>query len=137
MFINKSKIVLLIISIVSILGICFWILTSDNIKKTEKLPNVPNSATWIGGSDGGFWFDIINIDKENKVYRFKIYDDNEGNLVIDANFKKDSSCTIKYPLDKSILDKVSYFNFNEIGMLENCSLNMIEPAYGGTLLDVD
>ncbi|MDG1315083.1 MAG: hypothetical protein P8P29_06125 [Flavobacteriaceae bacterium] len=126
-----------ILSIIIAIGFYLWLMTSNNIKPPTILPNIPKSATWIGGADEGFWFDIVEINKEEKVYRFKIYNDYKGDLVLDADFKKDSACNKEYYLDKRILEKIIFFNFDKIGLTDNCELNMIQPGYNGTFLKAD
>jgi len=136
---NKKKLIFWLIAIIILPAVCFyfWLMTSNNPKQPERLSNIPKTATWIGGVDEGFWYEIVDIDKDKKSYRFRIYNDYEGDLVMDADFKKDSLCDIEYALNKSILQKINYFSFDKIGMIDNCDLNMIEPAYGGTFAEMD
>jgi hypothetical protein len=133
---NKVKYILGLITIVVIVtfGIYFWLLSGNNTEPPERLTNIPETAIWKGGADGGYWYDIVNIDNAKKSYRFRIYDDYEGGLVLDADFIKNASCDDSYSLDRNILEKVNYFNFDKIVMIGNCELNIIEPVYGGELL---
>ena len=136
---KRKKLIIVSIAIILIftVGFYIWLMTNNNPKSPKRFANVPQSATWIGGVDEGFWYDIISIDKEKKTYRFRIYNDYEGDLVMDADFKKDSSCNKNYALNKSIIQKINFFNFDKISMIDNCDLNMIEPAYGGTFAEID
>jgi len=136
---KKNKLIFFTIAIISIIaiGFYFWLMTSNNPKTPERLESIPKSAVWIGGVDEGFWYDIVDVNSIKKTYRFRIYDDYEGDLVIDADFKKDNSCDNEYPLDKSILQKINFFSFDKIGMFDNCELVMIEPAYGGKFMEID
>lgn len=135
---GKKKIFWIIALIILVaISFYFWLMTSNNPKPPERLAVIPETATWIGGVDEGFWYDIVSIDKERKTYRFKIYDDYQGDLVIDADFKKETSCNENYSLNKDVLQKVNYFNFNKIGMIGNCNLDMVEPAYGGKFAEID
>lgn len=136
---NKKRLAFWVITVFITLaiGFYFWLMTSNNPKPPERLANIPKTATWIGGVDEGFWYDIVSVNEEKKTYRFKIYNDYEGDLVMDANFKKDSLCKKEYPLDKNILQKINFFNFDKIGMIDSCELRLLEPAYGGTFIDKD
>ena len=125
---NKKKLIFWLITIFIILSVGFYLglLTSNNPKLPERLDNVPKTATWIGGVDGGFWYDIVSVNEKKKTYRFRIFNDIDGKLVIYADFKKDSLCDREYPLDKGILQKINYFDYEKIGLIENCELKIVE-----------
>ena len=127
-----------LLGVLLLLGIGFYFLImSDYNLKPKRLDSIPESTTWIGGVDEGFWFEIIEIDSKERVYRFKIYNDYNGELVLDAKFIKDSACDNEYPLNKSVLNKISHFEFDKIEMIDNCKLILIKPAYGGSFWELD
>ncbi len=128
-----------LIGIVLLLGIGFyiWIIIGRSNPNPTRFNNIPESSVWIGGTDGGYWFNIIDIDSINKIYRFRIYNDYNGELVLDANFVKDSVCNNKLPLNKSVLKEIKFFDFDKIVLLNNCMLIMIKPAYGGVFWEID
>jgi hypothetical protein len=134
---NKVKHILGLIAVVIIItfGVYFWLLSGNSTEPPERLTNIPETAIWKGGADGGYWYDIVNIDNVKKSYRFRIYDDYEGSLVLDADFRKNTSCDDSYSLDRNILEKINYFNFDKIVMIGNCELNIIKPVYEGKLLE--
>lgn len=109
----------------------------------ERLPNIPKTAVWSGGIDGGEWFELVKINKKKKTYRIKVYNDGTGDLIIDANFVIEDGCSNKYPLNKDILNYLFYYETENISLMQekrnktkkpigsHCSLKMIQPAYGG------
>ena len=79
-------------------------------KSNSKIPNRPNGVPyntfWIGGADGGQWYQIDSIDKRLSVAWIKIYNDFSGELQINRQFNLhcDSSTNIdldslKYSID--------------------------------------
>lgn len=118
------------------LGFYIWLITA-NIPNPKRINNIPKSAVWKGGADGGFWFDVVAIDSIEKTYRIKIYNDYNGGMVIEADFTKDSNCNNEYPLNEGVLKEINLFDFHKIHMLDNCKLNMIKPAYGGSFWEMD
>lgn len=109
-----------------------WIISTNSPVIHKRFSDLPNNAVWIGGADAGFWFHIVSIDSIKRTYRFRIYNDYDGKMVMDGNFKKDDHCMGNYPLNKNIVSEINLFQFNEIVMKNNCSLKLIKPAYGGT-----
>lgn len=130
------KIGLLIVSLALTGIILFWFsVRVPNKDELERLSNIPEAAVWKGGIDEGFWFDVVDVNAEKKTYHIKIYNDYKGELVMDADFAKQDSCNTEYPLNKSILEYVSYFEFDKIVMVKDCNLKIIKPAYGGSFKD--
>lgn len=84
-----------VIIVFLLLAICLIIFVTNIYIKIQYHPttNVPNhpagvplSAVWFGGPDGGTFFDLVEI-KNDSIYRFKIYSDYSGDLMMDADFK--------------------------------------------------
>ncbi len=84
-----------VIIVFLLLVICLIVLVTNVYIKIQYYPttNVPNhpagvplSAVWFGGPDGGTFFDLVEI-KNDSIYRFKIYGDYTGDLMMDADFK--------------------------------------------------
>ena len=136
---KKTNRVFGLVGIALLLGVGFyiWLITGGGNPNPTRFYNIPKSAVWIGGVDGGFWFNVVDIDSIKKTYRFKIYNDYNGELVMDADFVKDSICNNEYPLSKEVLKEIMLFEFDKIEMLNNCKLNMIKPAYGGSFWEID
>lgn len=59
--------------------IMIFIYCSNNNPMPPKiLPNIPKTSFWIGGVDGGNWFNIRRI--KNNIYYIEIYNDVDGSL---------------------------------------------------------
>src|SRR6218665_245133 len=123
------KIGLLASSLVLVMGILvFWYsVRVPNKNEADRLSNIPKTAVWKGGIDEGFWLDVIGVNAKKKTYRIRIYNDYKGELVMDADF----------PLTKTVLEFVSYFEFDKIVLANGCNLRMIKPAYGGSFEEID
>jgi len=93
----------------------------------EKPERLTSKAVWFGSCDGGNWIELININLKENKYRFKIYRDYDGVLMMDANFKV-VNCE-----DTDILNEnnwkdliVGYLNEN-IGIKESdCYLKIVK-----------
>jgi len=61
--------------------------TSIEVKdyQPKKLANIPDSAFWKGGVDGGNWFLIKPVSSENLV-AISVYNDNDGSLTKTITF---------------------------------------------------
>lgn len=60
-------------------------------KAPDRFNGIPESAVWTGGSDGGSWIQIIQTLSSN-VYKIRIYNENTGEIEVDAPFLVDSMC---------------------------------------------
>lgn len=72
----------------------------------ERIGQVPVSARWIGGCDGGLWYNIIEESPKEKKYLIGIYFDYNGELIIEKEFYLKSNCSFKNKeqLYNSIID---------------------------------
>lgn len=73
----------IIVVIVSIILFIDW-LFKQPCEDWKKPSNVPVSAVWKGGCDGGSWVELVDIKAD--TIRFRIYRDWNGNLILDADF---------------------------------------------------
>lgn len=73
----------LIILIVSIMLFAIWLFNKP-CNEFEKPANVPVSAIWKGGCDGGNWVELVDIRVD--TIRFRIYNQSIGDLMLDADF---------------------------------------------------
>lgn len=131
----------IIITIISLCVLLFFIkcVHSNVAEPPDKPKVVPNTAVWKGDFDEGFWIDLINSDTLNDKFRFKVYNDYNGELVFDGLFKLPSNC-ICTSSKKNILNDILFFEFREQYKLvinDSCFLQAIIPAYGGSLLEVE
>lgn len=136
----KSKILLYIIGVVLLIiaAILFynWFFNQP-CAEPDKPVNVPYSAIWKGGCDGGNWIELVSVEKER--IRFRIYRDWNGDLILDADFKY-QNCN-DFRLDESNWDMhIAYFENYSFRLYDNgkpkeCKLEPIYPVYSEYKLD--
>jgi hypothetical protein len=80
------KIALSIIGIFVVIFVLGYFAIDTNVgcDPPEKPANVPVTAEWKGGCDGGTWVELVEM-KADEI-RFRIYRDWNGDLLLDANF---------------------------------------------------
>jgi hypothetical protein len=78
----------------------------------ERLASIPISTEWIGGCDGGIWYELVNYSKD--VYRIRCYDDNNGRIMHDSDYKADSSCNALINKSGNILNLISSMGENKL-----------------------
>jgi hypothetical protein len=128
-----------------VMGFVFWKwFFNQPCTPPDKPKNVPTLAVWSGGCDGGDWIELVDI-KEDK-YRFRIYQDWNGELKMDAYFEfKDNKteltlanwgnkiCCYSQSVDSrvtlSVIDEIKNEN-------KHCYLISIYPAFGGSDWDI-
>ena len=49
-----------------------------SVKQPQRLENIPSTAIWYGGRDGGVWIDFIPIDHNDSCFECYIYNDFTG-----------------------------------------------------------
>lgn len=108
----------------------------------EKPDNVPLTAVWKGDCDGGVWIDLVSI--KNNKFRFRIYHDWHGELLMDSDFVFEEEkynelldnsnwdelvCCYTHSLGPEVeLRVVLRQNDNKVTLL----LTSTYPAYGGS-----
>lgn len=60
---------------------------TQNTYTPDRADNIPKNAFWVGGADGGNWYLVDKIDSLSQTIHFKIYNDYNGNLIVDKVFK--------------------------------------------------
>ncbi len=92
----------------------------------QRIGKVSKTAKWIGGCDGGHWFDIVEILPDSNKYRIVIYFDYNGELYTDEYFEAVKKCTIKCDIEynqaSKILDEILFYSGYEIEMKSECYL---------------
>ncbi len=76
-------------------------------KQWEKPANVPISAVWKGGCDGGNWVELVDIKAD--TIRLRIYRDWNGDLILDADFVSEN-CNNLHLTKENWNEFVSYFD---------------------------
>jgi hypothetical protein len=122
-------------------GFIFWKwFFNQPCSPQDKPKNVPVEAVWSGGCDGGDWIELVEI-KENK-YRFRIYQDWNGELKMDADFEFSNDKTSLKHTDwqaKVCCYSLSIDSLVTLSVIEEqnstkkrYNLQSIYPAYGGS-----
>lgn len=97
----KSKtIIALSIVLITILFMVNYF-TNPVTKPPKRLPNIPKQAEWVGGVDGGNWYQIIKVISKN-TFNIKIYNEKTGEIEIDAVFILNPDCPFK-EIDSTLL----------------------------------
>lgn len=98
----------------------------------KRFANMPTDAVWIGATDEGFWFSVIFVDSIRQIARIQVYNDYNGKLMMDANYKLHDSCKIIPFTKENILKNICYYNHDNIMLKRTgCEIVMIKPAFGG------
>ena len=126
-------IVLVVLAVVVLLVVLIFKYGSfgNGCPPPDKPKNVPITAVWKGDCDGGSWIELVVIKKDK--YRFRIYRDWNGELILDADFEHIDCET--FSITKSNWSKhIAYFKNNlEIYGSSNaarrCKLVPIYPVY--------
>lgn len=126
------KIVLVIFSLIVLLTIFNMWFFNQPCVNPEKPIKLSQKAKWFGGCDGGNWIELIKINEQEELIRFKIYRDYDGALEMDANFKI-NDCDFKTINNNNWSDYIVGY-MNETITLKgekNCYLKLVYPAFGG------
>jgi len=99
---KKTILILSVVLIILLLTVYFY-LSKSGIKPPERLGNIPKQAEWVGGVDGGSWYQVTKIISKN-TFRVKIYDEGNGELEIDTTFTLNPDCSFK-EIDSTLLVK--------------------------------
>jgi hypothetical protein len=94
---------------------------------SSKLKNIPSNAIYGGHLDGGFWFEFVK-NYDNLKYRFRIYNDYNGKLVLDADFLVNKNKKLLVNSEKDIDNILFMFKYLKINEID---LKPVYPAYGG------
>jgi hypothetical protein len=125
-----------IIAIVSAILFVAWLFNRP-CEEWEKPANVPASAVWKGGCDGGSWVELVDIRAD--TVRFRIYYDWSGNLELDADFVSEKCIDLQ--LTKINWNEyITFFDGTAIytNVLSDsmyCRLVPVFPAYYGEKIE--
>lgn len=105
---------------------------TKKIGEPERLINIPKNTIWGGHLDGGFWFELMKK-YDNSKYRFRIYNDYNGNLVLDADF---TIVNPKKKVDIKSINEIEIFFMFKYLEINEVELKPIYPAYGGEYWEI-
>jgi hypothetical protein len=99
----KSKtIIVLFIVLITILFVVNYF-TDSVTKPPKRLANIPKQAEWVGGVDGGNWYQIKKVISKN-TFNIKVYNEKTGEIEVDAVFVLNPNCPFK-EIDSMLLIK--------------------------------
>lgn len=103
----------------------FIILASCNLSthtpQPKRSPEIPKTAFWIGGLDGGNWYDVKSIHSHRNNAYISIYNDETNKLIVSKKFilicQKDNVEFIK-----DLREEIISFDGNRINLKSGCFL---------------
>lgn len=111
---KKKVIIILVIISVGLITIYYFFADRTSNARSPKRPlNIPEHAEWIGGTDGGDWYEIVKVTSSNS-FRIKIYGENSGELEMDAIFRLNTSCIFKQLDSISVVKNINAFDGQKI-----------------------
>lgn len=129
MKIKLLKMIGVIIIIGMILSIIY--LFYQNSNHNDRPENIPCTAIWKGGHDGGCWIELVNI--RTDTIRFRIFNEWSGELILDADFVPNSNNNLHLTKSNwsSYVDFFDGINIYCKNRIENSYLQLtsIFPAY--------
>jgi len=135
-----KKIIIIFVIVIGVVGIVFWILPALNQPCTTiptRLEQIPSTAFWKGDCDEGFWFEIVSIEKKSSLIRIRVYNDYEGKLALDANFKVSNECSELLQVEALKENIITYEELTILTKFHDCNLGIVPPAYGGYLWEIE
>lgn len=130
----KRKILFYIIA--GILSAIFFVVLykwffNQPCKVPEKSDNVPRSAVWKGDCDEGQWIELVSMRED--TCRFRIYQDYDGSLILDADFYYVDCENFRLTKDNWV-EHIAYFGntlelYDKSNPNKRCYLAPIYPPY--------
>jgi hypothetical protein len=114
-FMRKKKLILISL-IFPLLFVVLIVSCSDKkgqAKSPARVKGIPEKAFWIGGVDGGNWYLIDSISNQRNSAFIKVYNDNDGSLLISKKF--DLICQLdNQTLIKNLKEQINFFDGEKI-----------------------
>ena len=76
-----------------IVAVVIYFMKDKTPRPHQQFANIPLQAKWVGGVDGGCWYQILSV-VSNNAFRIRIYNDNDGSLTTDTIFILNPECLI-------------------------------------------
>jgi hypothetical protein len=99
----KKNLVVILFIIVAALVIFYFQTSNRKVIPPERQSNIPTQAIWIGGADGGIWYEVIEALPDSS-FRIQLYNDHSGELEVDTIFALNTECSFK-KIDSATLVK--------------------------------
>lgn len=110
---RKSIVVLLIVFSLLIISFIYFAKKDKNTKALERPANVSRQAIWIGGVDGGHWYKIDKTLSPN-IFKIKIFNDYNGDVIIDSTFTFNSDCKLKQMDLRKLIQSINGYDGEKI-----------------------
>ena len=123
------RLTFLLFAVVTTMLVSIVLFTSckqPRVKAPDRLMNIPKDAKWVGGADGGHWYQIEEVISEN-TFKIKIYNDGDGELEVDTTFVLSSNCFLKKIDTSTLMMNIDGFDGEKIFLNSDntrCSLEM-------------
>ena len=127
---NKLKklcITFIILLIVPVFTLIYFIYKPCKAIAPEKYKNIPASAIWKGGCDGGCWIELVN--NRLDTFRFRIYHDSDGTLWSDCDYIFRNTQGIKLTADNWDKYITGYNGLTILSSIENIQICPICSKY--------
>lgn len=98
------------------------------VEPPNRLSTIPTNTQWVGGADGGNWYQIKKVWSPND-FSIAIYNENTGEIEVDTIFTISPDCKIKAIDSLSLIQSFNFFDGNKISIIlketgERCFLIM-------------
>lgn len=115
-----KRITWIVIIVVGLLALAYigieWVF-SQPCDPPSKPDNVPASAIWKGGCDGGSWIDIKKTEAANNFY-IDVYNEYNGELNVGGIFELEENCSgQQYDIEK-LRNSITAFDGEKIILSE-------------------
>lgn len=102
------------IAIVIIITLVIFNIMKKPCLPPERVNKVPSSAFWIGGCDGGLWYELVY--QKDSIFNFRIYNDFDGRIITEGDFIISNNC-YKQIIGAKIQDLISHSTNDKIYLL--------------------
>ncbi len=128
--------VLVVLALAGVFGLFQWINNHCEGVAPERLGTIPSTSYWKGTCQEGFWFDIL--EQRGDTIRMAIYNDYNGEMVLDAYFMVPIDCD-KQKINPIQLKELllGYENYSLLLPNDYCNLKAIIPPQGGSFWELD
>ncbi len=109
---KKIFIIIPLVIIGSVVVLIYLIAYLRNLPASppERVGNIPLTAVWRGGQDGGMWFDVVKV-KNDSIFNIRVYMDIDGRIVEDGDFVANKEAMDEISKVKDVRDLITaYFN---------------------------
>ena len=124
-WLNLVKLYMILQNQIPIVVVFFLIAcSSGSIKdnKPKKLSNIPDSAFWCGGVDGGNWYYIHSIHPHRNMATISVYSDGDGSLIMKKQFMLICN-TDKYTFINDLKKQINSFDGEKIYFQQSDTVN--------------